>query len=409
VRWRTIVVSVACAAAAAGLLVVAGRHAADATARAAPGGGDGSSRAQLLKVVSRLPDWLAPGAAGHVEGFAGASERLRLETAGGSVLARTTSGPRGRFLLRFRAPEPGRYRLRVADAVRAVSAGVVVVRPLVLDAVGDITFGEQVGPAVTAYGGASPWTGVARTLRTADLTTGNLETTVSARGTADAKKYNFRGPPQALPPMSRVAGFDVLTLANNHADDFGPEALLDTLRYVRAAGIEPIGAGANELLAHRPAIVEAGGLKVAFLGYSDINPAGFRATASRPGTAAADPATIVADVRAARRRADLVVCFMHWGVELQSQPDSRQEQLAAACLSAGASVVLGAHPHVLGPISRPTARTLVAWMLGNFVFPSTGATARTAILQVRLDAHGVRGYRLLPVEIEGFRPQLLSR
>jgi len=240
------------------------------------------------------------------------------------------------------------------------------------------------------------------------MTTGNLETSVSTRGTAEVKPYAFRGPPQALPPMSRLAGFDVLTLANNHADDYGSEALLDTLRYVRAAGIKPIGAGANELLARRPAIVEAGGLKVAFLGYSDINPAGFRATATTPGTAAADPAAIAADVRAARRRADLVVCFMHWGVELQPQPDSRQQQLAAACLSAGAQVVLGAHSHVLGPVSRPTPRSLVAWTLGNFVFPSAGAAAHTAILQVRLDAHGVRGYRLLPVEIEGFRPQLLT-
>ena len=64
---------------------------------------------------------------------------------------------------------------------------------------------------------------------------------------------------------------------------------------------------------------------------------------------------------------------------------------------------------MLGPVSRPTAHTLVAWTLGNFVFPSTGAAARTAILQVRLDARGVRGYRLVPVEIDGFRPQLLSR
>jgi len=401
-RWSTIALSVACAAAAAGAFVVAGRHAPDATARAAPG------RAQLLKVVSHLPAWLAPGADGHVEGFAGASERLRLETAGGRVLARTTSGPRGRFLFRFRAPEPGRYRLRVAGAGRTVAAGIVVVRPLVLDAVGDITFGEQVGPAVSAYGGGYPWTGVARTLRAADLTTGNLETTVSARGIAGAKQYTFRGPPEALPPMSRIAGFDVLTLANNHSDDFGPEALLDTVRHVRAAGIEPIGAGVNELFAHRPAIVAAGGLKVAFLGYSDINPPGFRATAAGPGTAGADPAAIDADVRAARRRADVVVCFFHWGVELHAQPDSRQAQLAAACIAAGAQVVLGAHPHVLGPVSRPTRHTLVAWTLGNFVFPSTGATARTAILQVRLDARGVRGYRLLPVEIEGFRPELLS-
>ncbi|HVP75340.1 MAG TPA: CapA family protein [Gaiellaceae bacterium] len=390
-----------CAGVAACVLVVAGRHAADATARATGG-------AQLLRVDSRLPGWLAPGAAGRVEGFAGANERLRLETAAGDVLARTTSGQRGRFLFRFRAPEPGRYRLRVTGAGRSAAAGVLLVRPLVLDAVGDITFGEQVGPAVSAYGGAYPWVRVARALHAADMTTGNLETSVSTRGTAGVKQYVFRGPPQALASMSRLAGFDVLTLANNHADDYGPEALLDTLRYVRAAGIKSIGAGANELLARRPAIVEAGGLEVAFLGYSDINPPGFPATATSPGTAAADPATITVDVRAARRRADVVVCFFHWGVELHRQPDSRQAQLADACIAAGAQVVLGAHPHVLGAVIRPTARTLVAWTLGNFVFPSSGATARTAILQVRLDAHGVRGYRLLPVQIEGFRPRLLS-
>src|SRR6185437_12298345 len=123
------------------------------------------------------------------------------------------------------------------------------------------------------------------------------------------------------------------------------------------------------------------------------------------GTAKADIAAIDADVRATRRRADVVVCFFHWGVELRPDPDSRQQMLADACLRSGASVVLGAHPHVFGPISRPTPRTLVAWTLGNFVFPSAGITARTGILRVELGASGVSGYRTLPVLIEGFRPR----
>ena len=79
-------------------------------------------------------------------------------------------------------------------------------------------------------------------------------------------------------------------------------------------------------------------------------------------------------------------------------------QFAAACLQAGASVVLGAHPHVFGPVTRPTSSTLVAWSLGNFVFPSSGVTARTAILHVNVDRRGVRGFRLLPVAIEGSGP-----
>ncbi|HXH96894.1 MAG TPA: CapA family protein, partial [Gaiellaceae bacterium] len=173
-------------------------------------------------------------------------------------------------------------------------------------------------------------------------------------------------------------------------------------------GIRPIGAGANESQAHRPAIVEAGGLKVALLGYSDVNPLGFPATESSPGTARAEATAITSDVRAARRRADVVLCFFHWGTELRPDPDSRQQQLAAACLDAGARVVLGAHPHVLGPVTRPSARTLVAWTLGNFVFPSAGETARTAILEVRLGRTGVRGYGLVPVRIDGFRPQLVG-
>ena len=380
-------------------LVLVGRSGADATQRTA---------APLLRVDSSLPPWLAPGAKVQVDGFAGASERLVLRSAG-RTLARATSGPRGRFLLRFRAPEPGRYRLSIVASDRTAPVGVLLVRPLVLDAVGDVTFGEQVGPAVSTYGGAYPWTGVAGTLRAADVTVGNLETSVSTQGVAEQKQYTFRGPPDALPAMAQVAGFDVLTLANNHSGDYGRDALLDTIRYTRAAGMKTIGAGANATIAMRPALVEAGGVRIAFLGFSDINPLGFSATTTTPGTARADPEAMARAVRAARRHADVVVCFMHWGVELHGAPDSRQGQLASACIGSGAQVVLGAHPHVLGPVLRPTSRTLVAWTLGNFVFPSSGVTSRSAILQVRLDAHGVRGYRLLRAEIDGFRPRLLQQ
>jgi capsule synthesis protein PGA_cap len=404
-RMRSTVASVVVFAVGGGIvlaLVLVGRSVADSTP-STPGGSD----APLLRIDSTMPSWLAPGANARVEGFAGANERLILKTRG-RTLARTTSGPLGRFLLRFRAPEPGRYRLSIVASDRTARVGVLLVRPLVLDAVGDVTFGEQVGPAVVTHGGAYPWKGVAGTLRAADVTVGNLETSISTRGAAAVKQYTFRGPPQALPAMAHVAGIDVLTLANNHTGDFGRDALLDTIRYVRAAGIKTIGAGANATLAMRPALVDAGGVRIAFLGFSDINPLGFSATSTTAGTARADPEAIIRAVRAARRHADVVVCFMHWGVELHGAPDSRQGQLASACIGAGAQMVLGAHPHVLGPVLRPTARTLVAWTLGNFVFPSSGVTARSAILQVRLDARGVRGYRLLRAEIDGFRPRLLQ-
>jgi poly-gamma-glutamate capsule biosynthesis protein CapA/YwtB (metallophosphatase superfamily) len=275
-----------------------------------------------------------------------------------------------------------------------------------VDAVGDVTFGEDVGPALSSHGGAYPWAFVGATLRSADITVGNLETAVSTRGVAAVKEFTFRGPPAALLPMRKAAGFDVLTLANNHTADFGRDALLDTVRAVRAAGIQTIGAGATDTQARRPAIVEAGGLRVAFLGYSDVNPYGFTATSTSAGTAKADVDAITADVHAALRHADVAVCFFHWGVELHAAPNSRQELFAAACLNAGAKLVLGAHPHVLGGVATPSRRSLVAWTLGNFVFPSGRVTGRTAILHVALGADGVRGYRLVPVRIDGFRPRL---
>ncbi len=375
-------------------------------------GSDGSASEVAVRppltVRSVLPPWRAPGVDVAVLGFAGAHERLRLR-AGWKVLAETRAGPLGGYRLRFTTGAPGRYRLTVAGEGRARAAGTLVVRPVALAAVGDITFGEQVGPAVEQYGGAYPWLFVAGTLRGADVTIGNLETSVSTRGTPAIKEFTFRGPPKAVPPMATLAGFDVLTLANNHAVDYGRDALLDTIRTVRAAGIQSVGAGANERLARRPAIVEAGGLRIAVLGYSDVNPDGFVASSSTPGTAGADTLAITADVRAARRRADVVVCFFHWGTELQPDPDSRQLVFARSCLDAGAQVVVGAHPHVLGAVTRPTARTLVAWTLGNFVFPSSADRAKTAVLRVLLDSSGVRAYRLLPVAIDGFRPRLVSR
>jgi poly-gamma-glutamate capsule biosynthesis protein CapA/YwtB (metallophosphatase superfamily) len=188
--------------------------------------------------------------------------------------------------------------------------------------------------------------------------------------------------------------------------DYGAAALSDTLDAARASGIATIGAGMTLSRARRPVLMEAGGLRIAFLGYSDVNPAGFVASSTSAGTAPAEVDQIVADVRSARRKADLVVCWFHWGVELERVPGSRQQQFAAAALMGGAKLVLGAHPHVLAAVERRAGRSLVAWSLGNFVFPSgRAATVQTAILKVRLAASGVAGFRLVPARA-GVQPML---
>jgi poly-gamma-glutamate synthesis protein (capsule biosynthesis protein) len=364
------------------------------TAAAAP--------AQTPVISSRLPAWLAPGAPLVVTGFAGPRAPVLL-VSDGAVLARSTAGRLGKFRLFARAPAPGAHRLTVRTAGKVFRAGTLTTRDLTIAAIGDVTPGEQVAPTVAALGGAYPWGEAGPVLSAADIATANLEGVVSAGGTpVPDKLYHLRGPRAVLQGAAGAGGLDVLTLANNHTGDFGASALLDTLAAAHAAGLETVGAGENLAAAHRAVVREAGGLRIAFLGYSDVNPLGFPATSTSPGTARAEG--IAEDVRRARSRADVVVCWFHWGIELHAEPNRQQRTLAEVALAAGAQIVLGAHPHVFGRVDRPAPHTLVAWTLGNFVFPAgSGASVRSGILVVRVNARGVAGYRVLPARA-GVRP-----
>lgn len=366
-----------------------------------------------LSVKTALPDWRAPGGRLTVQGNAGAGEIVRLFV-GARAIDATTSGPAGGFTLLGRVPRaPGRYPVAVEVArspVERVGLGTLTVRGLRLAAVGDVNLGDRVGLAIGAYGARYPWSGVAAALRRADIAVANLECAVSTRGAPVPKQYRFRGAPGSLRALSPYAAIDVLTVANNHSLDFGRLAFADTLRYAHDYGMKTIGGGATLDAARRPAVIRTGGLKVALLGFSDVRPLGFDAGPSTSGTTPAFPAIVAADVRAAARRADVVVAYFHWGIERVLTPTARQRSLAAVAFDAGATVVLGAHPHVLQPIAQTRPRRLVAWSLGNFVFgANSNATARTGILNVRLGAQGVLQYALRRAIIGGpflVRPEL---
>lgn len=305
-----------------------------------------------------------------------------------------------------------RYRLRIASAGFASPAITVKTREIILAAFGDVNFGDGVATVMDQRGALWPWRGVAGTLRRADIAFGNLECAISRRGSPVAKQFNFRGRPERLAKVIRFAGLDALNLANNHAGDYGTNALLDTVRSVRASGVAPIGAGATLAAAQRPHVISRLGLRVGFVGFSDIGPASFAAGPHRPGTSFASLPAIAAGVRAARRRSDIVIATFHWGVERSTRENERQRAFARAALRAGATAVIGAHPHVLQPIRRPGSRRrqLIAYSLGNFVWSAGSAlTSSTGILRVKLSGRGVEGHRLLRARIERTRPRLLDR
>jgi poly-gamma-glutamate capsule biosynthesis protein CapA/YwtB (metallophosphatase superfamily) len=357
-----------------------------------------------LRPSSELPAWRAPGGRFQVSGWAGAGERVQLR-AGSLTLATVTAGPLGRFVLRARAPlRAGRHLLELKTPTRRAQLSALRVRPLVLAAGGDVNLGDRIGSAIAARGPHRPWTRVAPLLRAADLALVNLECAVSSRGAPLAgKQYTFRGPPAALAGVAR-AGVDAVSVANNHSLDYGAEAFLDTLARARRAGVEPVGGGAGLAAARRPVLFERGGLRVALLGYSDVRPLGFDAGPGKPGAARADLGWIREDVARARRLADIVVVYFHWGTELARRPDARQRRFADAALGAGATVVLGAHPHVLQPLERRGGR-IIAWSLGNLVFGAgSPGTTETGILLVELGIDGAHSAELVPARIQGFTP-----
>lgn len=266
--------------------------------------------------------------------------------------------------------------------------------------VGDVMLSRGVGTKMkSASNWLYPFEKIAETLRAGDVTFGNLECPVSDAGSDRHHRYSFRADPNVIEGL-KYAGFDVLSVANNHMYDWGPEALLDTVRRLRDAGILPVGAGANDLQAHYPVIVDLKGLKLAFLAYVSIPPQEAIAGVDKPGVAWLEPDRVLADIRFARPLADLVIVCLHWGIEYATRPEPWQVKLAHRMIDAGADLVLGSHPHVVQPIEQYRGRW-IAYSLGNFVFDQKApATHRGLLLKVTLKGKQVKELTSIPITID---------
>jgi Bacterial capsule synthesis protein PGA_cap len=366
-----------------------------------------------IPLVFEGPRVVGSGAAFEVAGSAAPPDsRVRIEVRVRSqwrALAGTRATAQGLFERRVR---PKRIRSRYALRAVAVDGRVSVPirvrsRNVTLAAVGDVNLGDLPGAYIGQFGVRYPWTSVAPVLRRADVAFGNLECAISRRGFPVPKEFNFRGSPASLRVMATRPGFDVLNLANNHVGDYGRTAMLDTIRFTRRFGMLPVGAGGSLASAAKPRVFTALGLRIAFVGFSDILPASFFASPGRAGTQQATTENIRASVTRAKRRADVVIATFHWGVERATVEDGRQRAFANEALAAGATAVIGAHPHVLQPIRSVGPRRLVAYSLGNFVFGAgSPGTTNTGILQLELSTRGVEGTSFRRARIEATRPVL---
>jgi poly-gamma-glutamate synthesis protein (capsule biosynthesis protein) len=264
---------------------------------------------------------------------------------------------------------------------------------------GDIHFVERTLPLLddpaTAFGP------VATVLSDADLAMVNLETAVTDGGTPEPKEFLFRAPAATWDAV-REAGVDVVTLANNHALDYGRDGLADTLDSAASADVPVVGAGESAAVAYAPWIAEVRGVRIAFLGLSQVWELwdSWSAQDDRAGIAyAMDSGRALAAVAAARSQADVVVVYVHWGQEGNGCPIGEMSSFATAVADAGADIVVGTHAHLLlgdGWLGR----TYVQYGLGNFLWWRDDRFSNdTGVLWVTLEGSDIASVELRPAVI----------
>ncbi|MEQ8224322.1 MAG: CapA family protein [Candidatus Eremiobacterota bacterium] len=266
-----------------------------------------------------------------------------------------------------------------------------------------------------------PFKYVEKILLESDITVGNLECPVSRRGypnpvknpasVASGHEYIFRASPKMADSLSN-AGFDVMSLANNHTMDYGPEALLDTVDFLHSFNTGAIGAGRNIYDARSPYYIQIHDTLVAFLAYSEIVPYSYGAGQGSPGISVAsldyNRDYFCEDIKKAKENADIVVIYFHWGKERIFQADKIQRAFARKAVDMGADMVIGTHPHVIQGMER-YKNGLIAYSLGNFVFnPSGESSKETIILKCIFEKEKLSHINLIPVYIQRGKPVIAT-
>ncbi len=270
--------------------------------------------------------------------------------------------------------DPDDYLLRVVGP----AAG----RVTTLSVVGDIMLGRAVGERAAAVGDPSyALRPMATRLAAADVTVGNLESTLSTDGSPTQGGDSFAADPRVVAGL-RDAGFDAVSLANNHTGDYGDRALVQTVRRLAAGRVASFGAGRNLADARRPVTITARNeTTFGFIGFNAIGetPAagprtpGASSVSMPPRTGPLDRAElgrVLADVRRVSRLVDVMVVMPHWGTQYTERPEPVQEYVARQLVRAGADLVVGGHPHWVQGATL-VGDALVVQSLGNFAFDMT--------------------------------------
>ncbi|MBP9711892.1 MAG: CapA family protein [Candidatus Pacebacteria bacterium] len=248
-------------------------------------------------------------------------------------------------------------------------------------------------------------------LKTFDIAFANLEGPVSDIGVDRHNLYSFRMDPGTIPALKN-AGIDIVSVANNHVGDWGRDAYVDSLSRLTQAGILFTGGGMTRSEAERPTIIEKNGIKIGFLGFSDVGPSWMDVQTDKAGLLLASDARFAEIVEAAASQVDHLVVSFHFGDEYKPIHNKRQEYLAHRAVDHGAKIVIGHHPHVPEDTeiysrkgcTQSSCASFIAYSLGNFIFDQSWSspTMRGALLEIELFKDGQMSVKENVVQINKF-------
>jgi len=278
-------------------------------------------------------------------------------------------------------------------------------------AVGDLMLGGPALSVIREKGSDYPFDSTRSVLQQADFAFANLEAPFTLTGDIFKKTFTFRVPPEYAGGVLRT-GFDLLTLANNHILDYGPEGLFSTLKVLDSLHIAHCGADSNLDKAEGGIILNKQGWRIGFLAYSLTYPSEFWATSERSGTAYPHIRRLQQTIETMKSQTDLVVVSFHWGGELMTTPKPYQRSYAHQAIDWGADLVIGHHPHVLEGLELYKGR-LIAYSLGNYAFGSYSYSAKVSIiLKLYFDSKGPLLAEVIPISVFNndvqFQPRLLK-
>jgi len=284
---------------------------------------------------------------------------------------------------------------------------------LILYMVGDIMLDRGVEYQIQKEGKGDfkfPFLKISDELNKADLIFGNLESPISDKGTRMGSIYSFRAEPESVEGL-KYAGFDIVSLANNHALDYGREALNQTMEILEKNEIDFIGAGFNKEEAFGYKIIEIEDTKIAFLAFTNLGSLSWRPDSGKSGVAWIEAAEEAEEeIEKAKKGADIVIVSFHAGEEYSLEPNSNKKDLSERWLETGADLVAAHHPHVLQPVKK-YKKGWIAYSLGNFVFDQSFSeeTMKSMILKVKIKDKEIISVDSIDVRInDSFQPYLVE-